>query len=83
MPIEKGRFGQFFLFIGLILLVIFFTVDPSQESLIGFFFLGLILAGLGVFLIWRDWKRPPPADRFRMLRRMRRKPPREGHDKHD
>jgi ABC-type Fe3+ transport system permease subunit len=74
MHVEKGRFGQFFLFIGLIALVIFFTIDQSQQFQAGFFFAGILLAGVGVFLIWRDWKRPPPANRFRLLRKRKRTP---------
>ncbi len=69
MNIEKGRIGQFFLFVGLIMLVIFFATGQNESPSVAIFFGGLILAGLGVYLIWRDWKPKPPSNRFRILRR--------------
>ncbi len=74
MKIEKSRIGQFFLFIGLIMLVIFFATGQNESPSVGIFFAGLIIAGLGVYLIWRDWKPKPPSNRFRILRR---KPPKK------
>jgi amino acid transporter len=74
MEVRKGRVGKFFLTIGLILLVIFFVIDQEQGSQVGFFFSGIFIAGLGVYMIWRDWKRPDHSERFRTVRRLRRKP---------
>jgi Na+/melibiose symporter-like transporter len=85
MEVKKGRLGQFFLFIGLILLVVFFTTDRSEVSQIGFFFIGIFLAVIGVIVIWKDWKRPPSA-RFRLVKKLRRRqideqePPKEGRE---
>ena len=76
MRVEKGRVGQFFLFIGVILLIIFFSIDPDATPLVSFFFWGIGLAGLGLYLIRRDWKKPPPSERFRLFR----KPPRRTED---
>lgn len=73
MQIEKGRLGQFFLVIGLILLAIFFTTDQSSSPACGLFFFGAVLAFLGGYLIWRDLKPPPETQRFRTLRKMRQK----------
>lgn len=72
MRVEKGRVGQFFLFIGVILLIIFFSIDPEAPPLVSFFFWGIGLAGLGLYLIRRDWKKPPPSERFRLFRKPQR-----------
>jgi hypothetical protein len=74
MHVEKGRIGQYFLFIGVILLIIFFSIDPSAPPVFGLFFWGIGLVGLGLYLIRRDWKKPPPSGRFRLLRKLRRRP---------
>lgn len=74
MQIEKGRVGTFFIFIGLVLLAIFFIADTNQNPQVGFFFAGLIITFLGVYLIWKDWKPRKPSSRFRLIRRLNRKP---------
>lgn len=73
MGIEKGRFGQFFLFIGVIALVIFFSW--GQEATAPFILLlgGAISVIAGGVLIWKDWKPGPQSGRFRILKGMKRK----------
>lgn len=73
MHIEKGRLGEFFLFIGLILLIIFFATDQSQDPQAWLFFLGLLVLGLGFYFIRRDWKPPGPSQRFRIFRKQDKK----------
>jgi cadmium resistance protein CadD (predicted permease) len=73
MHIRLGRLGQFLLFIGIILLVVFFVSDQNTYFQPGFFFVGLVLAFLGVYIIWRDWKPTGQSKRFRTLRRLRKK----------
>jgi disulfide bond formation protein DsbB len=73
MHMRLGRLGQFLFFIGIILLIIFFVSDQNTYFQPGFFFIGLILSFLGVYLIWRDWKPTGKSSRFRTLRRMRKK----------
>jgi hypothetical protein len=73
MQVEKGRLGQFFLVIGLISLIIFFTTDQISNPGYGFFFVGAALTFLGGFLIWRDRKPPSETERFRTMRKMRQK----------
>ncbi len=73
MHIRLGRVGQFFLFVGIILLVVFFVSDQNTYFEPGFFFIGLVLSFLGVYIIWRNWKPASESKRFRMLRRMRKK----------
>jgi hypothetical protein len=71
MQVERGRVGQFFLFVGIILLIIFFSIDPDAPPLFSFFFWGVGLVGLGLYLIRRNWKEPPSSERFRLLRKLR------------
>jgi hypothetical protein len=77
MEDSKARLGQFFFFIGSILLIIFFSVDPGQNPQANLFISGIALAGFGIFLFWRGSKNPPQADRFRTLRRMKNRPKKE------
>lgn len=74
MHVERGRVGQYFLFVGVLLLAIFFSTDPGTPPLVGFFLWGAGLVLLGLYLIRRDWKTPPTSGRFRLLRRLRRRP---------
>lgn len=73
MIIEKGRLGEFFLFIGGLLLIIFFTTGQSQDPPAWLFFVGLAMTGLGVYFIRKDWKPPAPSQRFRILRKSDKK----------
>ncbi len=73
MHIRRGRIGQFLLFIGIILLVVFFVSDQNTYFQPGFFFIGLVFSFLGVYLVWRDWKPVGESRRFRTLRRLRKK----------
>jgi peptidoglycan/LPS O-acetylase OafA/YrhL len=71
MQSGKSKIGRFLFFIGLILLVIFFTMDQAKHPVYGYFCVGVIVVILGAILILRG--QPPPADsmRFRTLRRWR------------
>jgi hypothetical protein len=73
MQVEKSRLGLYFLFVGVILLIIFFSIDPEAPPLVGFFFWGIGLIGLGLYLIRRDWKKPPSSGRFRLIHKLRRR----------
>jgi LPXTG-motif cell wall-anchored protein len=68
------QIGQFFLFIGVILLVIFFASDQSQNTPWVYFISGAALVALGGILLWR--KRGPDLEssRFRSYRKMRDRP---------
>jgi uncharacterized membrane protein (DUF4010 family) len=74
MDIKKDRIGRFFFFIGILLLIVFFNIDQSESASVPIFFSGILLSGLGVFIIWRNWKRPPPAERFRVFRKRNKTP---------
>ena len=73
MEIERSRLGVFFILVGLVLLVIFFTTDQSKTPGYGFFFAGIAALYLGGALFWRSRKPPAEEPRFRTLRRIRQK----------
>jgi hypothetical protein len=69
MQIDKSRIGQFFLALGLFLLIIFLATDQSQHPQFGlFFFAAFSLAG-GIYLFLRFRKPPIPSERFRAVRK--------------
>ena len=67
---EKSRLGQFFLVIGLVMLIVFFGTDQSQNPQYYLFFLGAPLTALGIFLYWRNRKPAEPSNRFEGFRKM-------------
>ena len=71
MRSAKSKTGRFLLFIGLILLVIFFTMDQAKHPSYGFFCVGIIAAILGGILLVRGHQPPAESMRFRTLRRWR------------
>jgi K+ transporter len=73
MQVSKSKIGAFFLYIGLILVVVFFATDPTEVSSYGAFFGGVACVWLGLFLIWRDLKTPGESQRFRRWRAWREK----------
>jgi hypothetical protein len=77
MEDSKARIGQFFFFVGTILLVVFFSVDPAGNPQVNLCLSGATLLLFGIFLIWRGWRRPPPAERFRLMKRIQNRPPKE------
>ena len=72
MPVEKSKVGQFFIIIGLILLVIFFISSLGRAPAFGYLLGGLGLVILGGYIYLQD---RPPADpntaRFRTVRKVR------------
>ncbi len=65
------RIGEFFLFIGLILLVIFFASDQNQERVWGYFIAGGALVILGGILMWGRRGPEIESSRFKTYRRLR------------
>ena len=70
MPLSRARLGSYLVLIGLILLVIFFASDQSQNPQFGLFFSGSLLTILGGFIIWRFRPPPAPSGRFGLFRKM-------------
>jgi 4-amino-4-deoxy-L-arabinose transferase-like glycosyltransferase len=71
MQTGKSKIGRLLLLIGLISLVIFFTVDQSKNPSYEYFCIGLVVAILGGILIVRGQQPPDESRRFRTLRRWR------------
>jgi hypothetical protein len=63
-----GRVGRFLLFLGLVLMVVFFASDLAQSPRFDLFFFGLGAVVVGILLIRSDRKPRPPSRRFRLLR---------------
>ena len=72
MQIEKGRIGNFFLFVGLFVLIVFFFSDQNENPQLSLFLIGLVATVLGIYLIRKDWKPPTPSSRFRMFKNANR-----------
>ena len=71
MQVGKSKLGRFILFIGLILLVVFFAVDQAKHPAYGYFCGGIIGIILGGLLMVRGHQPPAESMRFRTLRRWR------------
>ncbi len=71
MRTGKTRLGSFLIFIGLILLVIFFAINQAAHPNYTFFCVGTVFLVLGGFLLVRGHKPPAESMRFRTLRRWR------------
>lgn len=71
MLVGKNKIGRFLIFIGLILLVIFFTVDQAKNPSYGYLCTGVVVLILGGLLMWRGQPAPEDSMRFRTLRKWR------------
>jgi hypothetical protein len=67
------RIGNFFILIGVILLLIFFFSDYSRSPVYNLVCIGLPLVVLGVFLKRKGHQPLPPSDRFRIIHQYRQK----------
>ncbi len=71
MRVGKSKIGRFLLFIGLILLVVFFAINQAQHPQYGYFCIGVVCTLLGGLLLVRGQQPPAESMRFRTLRRWR------------
>ncbi len=71
MRTGKTRIGSFLIFIGLILLVIFFAINQAAHPNYAYFCVGLLAVILGGIFLVRGHKPPAESMRFRTLRRWR------------
>jgi hypothetical protein len=71
MQVGMRKIGRFLLFIGLILLVVFFAVDQAKHPSYGYFCIGAVLTLLGGMLMLRGHQPPAESMRFRTVRRLR------------
>jgi Na+/melibiose symporter-like transporter len=71
MQSGKSKIGRFLFFVGLILLVIFFTMDQAKHPGYGYFCVGVVVVILGALFMLRGQQPPAESMRFRTLRRWR------------
>jgi 4-amino-4-deoxy-L-arabinose transferase-like glycosyltransferase len=71
MQVGKSKIGRFLLFIGLILLVVFFAMDQAKHPSYAYFCIGVIVVLLGGVLMLRGQQPPEESMRFRTLRKWR------------
>ena len=78
MP-SKWQVGQFFLVLGVLLLVLYFVTNQAKSPTILYFCSGTLLLILGIYMMWLGRNPPLDRERFRMLRQMseRRKKPKK------
>ena len=77
-PEFVSRVGTFFILVGIGMMVFFMLSDAADTPRLGYFCWGTVLLSMGVIFQAR-FKRPkgPPAGRFRLLQRLKRKPKEE------
>lgn len=65
--------GKFFLFLGTVVMIIYFSTDFAGAPVFSLFFLSIFFILLGIHLIRKN--RPPPQDsqRFSLVRRLLKK----------
>jgi len=72
-PIPQSEFvpriGTFLIVLGVFSLILFLASYFARMPEFGWFFIGMVLVGLGI-LLRRRAAPPPPAGRFGMLRKM-------------
>jgi uncharacterized membrane protein len=74
MEVKPVRFGNFLFFIGFLLLIVFYATAQGPDPQLGLFFVGIILIIGGFVILWKNWRNPSRAERFRILKRMHRTP---------
>lgn len=67
------QIGQFFMVLGLIVLVVFCATTQANTPAYPFCIAGLAVFAFGSFLFWRGYTPPPPSERFRLLRNRKSK----------
>jgi cytochrome c biogenesis protein CcdA len=63
------KVGQYLLFVGLIILILFFASDQAGEPIFSLFCVGILLIPFGIYMMFRFRKPPAPSDRFSAVRK--------------
>ncbi len=76
----KWQVGQFLVLVGFLLLLIYFMTSQEHSPIYLSFCAGVIVLGLGGYLMWIGRNPPVPSERFRALRSLseKRKRPKPG-----
>lgn len=69
----KGRVGFFFIFMGLIVLLVFSLTAQADQPNFMVLLIGIVGLILGGVIAWRSRPPPPQDERFRSLRSSREK----------
>lgn len=69
----RWQLGQFFTFLGLLVLMVFLITGWAGSPEYTYFCSGISGLPLGLYLMWLGRNPPQPADRFRLLRGMRKR----------
>jgi hypothetical protein len=80
----KWSIGQFFLLVGILLLVLYFATSQVDSPIVYYFCFGVIFLLFGVYMMWIGRNPPIASDRFRSIRRMsvkRNKPKKDADQK--
>jgi hypothetical protein len=64
------KVGEFFLTVGLLLLIIFFAIYAAGQPAYWMLFGGLASAGVGFFLWWKNRQPPAPSNYFQTVRKL-------------
>lgn len=74
MRVFKFQIGQFFVVVGVIMLVVFFVTDQSKSPLFMLFFGSLLIIAVGISIMMRNREQEPgESARFRRWRAYRQK----------
>jgi hypothetical protein len=63
------KIGQYLLFVGLIILILFFASDQAGDPIFSLFCVGILLIPLGIYTMFRFRQPPAPSDRFSAVRK--------------
>lgn len=69
----KWQVGQFLVILGFLLLIVYFMTSQEHSPLYLSFCAGVLVLGLGGYLMWIGRNPPQPSDRFRALRSLSEK----------
>lgn len=63
------KIGQYLLFVGLIILILFFASDQAGDPIFSLFCFGVLLIPFGIYMMFRFRKPPASSDRFSAVRK--------------
>lgn len=69
----RWQLGQFFAFVSLLVLMVFMITGWAGSPEYSYFCSGISGLLLGLYLLWLGRNPSPPAERFRLLRGMRKR----------
>ncbi|HBX70050.1 MAG TPA: hypothetical protein DEH25_11915 [Chloroflexi bacterium] len=67
------RIGQFFFLVGLLIMFVFSASFANGSPYFNLFLIGMALISLGIFMMIRNRKPRSESERFRRMRKLRKK----------